>query len=57
MIAENINTYAHGDVYLVVLAHLRRRWSLSGKGGFNAFREVKTLFFERQDAVVEPIRR
>jgi hypothetical protein len=34
MIAENVNTHAHGDVHLVVLAHLRRRWSLSGRDGF-----------------------
>jgi hypothetical protein len=58
MIAENVNTHAHGDVHLVVLAHLRRRWSLSGKegfgvlspsrqvcsAGFNAFMEIKRLF-------------
>jgi hypothetical protein len=34
MIAKNVNTHAHGDVHLVVLAHLRRRWSLSGRDGF-----------------------
>jgi hypothetical protein len=31
MIAENVNTHAHVDVHLVVLAHLQRRWSLSGR--------------------------
>jgi hypothetical protein len=34
---ENGNTYAHGDIHLVVLAHLRRRWSLSGREGFGFF--------------------
>jgi hypothetical protein len=34
MIAENVNTHAHGEVHLVVLAHLRRRWSLSGRDRF-----------------------
>jgi predicted SnoaL-like aldol condensation-catalyzing enzyme len=55
MIAKNVNTNAHGDVHLVVLAHLRRRWSLSGRdefSTFDAFREVETLFSERSDAVV-----
>jgi hypothetical protein len=33
---ENANTHAHGDVHLVMLAHLRRRWSLSGRDGFGA---------------------
>jgi hypothetical protein len=55
---ENANTHAHDDVHLVMLAHLRRRWSLSGKegfgflspsrraceAGFSAFREMKRLF-------------
>jgi hypothetical protein len=36
MIAKNVNTHAHGDVHLVVLAHLRRRWSLSGRDGFES---------------------
>jgi hypothetical protein len=30
---KNINTHAHGDVHLLVLARLRRRWSLSGRDG------------------------
>jgi hypothetical protein len=30
---ENANTHAHGDNHLVVLAHLRRHWSLSGREG------------------------
>jgi hypothetical protein len=34
MIVENVNTHAHGEVHLVVLAYLRRRWSLSGRDGF-----------------------
>jgi hypothetical protein len=38
MIAENVNTHAHGDVYLVVLAHLGKRWS------FSEFVEVKCPF-------------
>jgi hypothetical protein len=33
-VCENVNTHAHGDVHLVMLAHLRRRWSLSGREGF-----------------------
>jgi hypothetical protein len=41
---KNANTHAHGDVHLVVLAHLQRRWSLSGREGFDAFMEVKRLF-------------
>jgi hypothetical protein len=58
MIAENVNTHAHGDVHLVVLAHLRRRWILRGRegfgvlspsrrvcsAGFGAFMEIKRLF-------------
>jgi hypothetical protein len=46
---ENANTHTHGDVHLEMLAHLRRRWRLSGReglgAGFGAFREVKCLFF------------
>jgi hypothetical protein len=49
MIAKNVNTYAHGDIHLVVLAHLRMRWSLSGRDGFGVgfgdFREVKCIFY------------
>jgi hypothetical protein len=55
---ENANTHAHGDVHLMVLAYLRRRWSLSGRdgfgalspsrltssAGFGAFMEVKCIF-------------
>jgi hypothetical protein len=59
MIAKNVNTYAYDDVHLVVLPHLRRRWSLSGRDefgalspshraysvGFGSFVEVKYIFF------------
>jgi hypothetical protein len=44
---ENANTHAHGDVHLVVLAHLRRWWSLSGREGLGVlciFVEMKYLF-------------
>jgi hypothetical protein len=55
---KNANTHAHDDVHLVMLAHLRRRWSLSGRegfgflspshraceAGFSAFRKTKRLF-------------
>jgi hypothetical protein len=34
---ENANTHAHGDVHLVMLAHLRRRWCLSGREGFGFY--------------------
>jgi hypothetical protein len=34
MIVKNANTLAHGDIQMVVLAHLQRRWSLSGREGF-----------------------
>jgi hypothetical protein len=34
MIMKNANTLAHGDIHMVVLAHLQRRWSLSGREGF-----------------------
>jgi hypothetical protein len=50
MIMKNANTLAHDGVHLVVLAHLRRRWSLSGRDGFGAggemhiFHEVKCIF-------------
>jgi hypothetical protein len=61
---QKANTRAHGDVHLVMLAHLRRQWSLSGregfgflspshracKAGFNAFREVKHLFSTESEA-------
>jgi hypothetical protein len=56
MFVENVNTHAHGDVHLVVLAHLRRRWSLSS-AGFGNFSEVfftvfvhRTLLSEASDA-------
>jgi hypothetical protein len=49
MITKNVNTHALGDVYLVVLAHLRRRWSLSGRDGFGTssagFDEFLEVFF------------
>jgi hypothetical protein len=56
MIAKNVNTHAHGDVHLVVLAHLRRRWSLSGRDGFGTqarwdstlFRKWKRYFLSDQ---------
>jgi hypothetical protein len=41
---ENANTHAHDGVHLVVLAHLRRRWSLSGREGFGVFEKMKCLF-------------
>jgi hypothetical protein len=46
MIVKNANTLAHGSVHLVVLAYLRRRWSLSSREGFGfgAFMEIKCLF-------------
>jgi hypothetical protein len=61
---ENTNTHAHGDVHLVVLAHLQRRWSLSGRvgfeilspsrracsAGFSAFVEVKCIFSTTPEA-------
>jgi hypothetical protein len=61
---ENTNTQAHGDVHLVMLAYLRRRWSLSDrdgfgalslsrrvcKAGFGAFVEVKRLFSTTPEA-------
>jgi hypothetical protein len=31
---ENANTHAHDDLHMVVLAYLRRWWSLSGREGF-----------------------
>jgi hypothetical protein len=50
MIAENVNTHAHGDVQLVVLAHLRRRWSLNGRDEFDEFLEVYFTVFSAPDA-------
>jgi hypothetical protein len=55
---ENANTRAQDGEHLVVLAHLRRKWSLSSRGefgalspsrraceaGFGAFMEVKCIF-------------
>jgi hypothetical protein len=49
---ENANTHAHDGVHLVVLAHLRRRWSLNSREGFGVlsaqdsgvFKEIKCLF-------------
>jgi hypothetical protein len=55
---ENANTLAHDDDHLVVLAHLRWRWSLSGREGLGSslppvelarrdsgiFEELKRLF-------------
>jgi hypothetical protein len=43
---ENANTHAHGDVHLVVLAHLRRQWSSA------FFVEVKCLFFTMPEAEI-----
>jgi hypothetical protein len=40
MITKNVNTHAHGDVHLVVLAYLRRRWSLSSRDMVSDFSEV-----------------
>jgi hypothetical protein len=64
MIVKNANTRAQGGEHLVMLAHLRRRWSLSGRegfgflspsrraceAGFNAFVEVKRLFSTTPEA-------
>jgi hypothetical protein len=46
---ENANTLAHDDDHLVVLAHLRWRWSLSGREGLGqrdsgVFEELQRLF-------------
>jgi hypothetical protein len=55
---ENANTLAHDDDHLVVLAHLRWRWCLSGREGLGSslcpaelarrdsgvFEELKRLF-------------
>jgi hypothetical protein len=41
---ENANTHAHGDVHLVMLAHLRRQWSLSGRE-FQRFSGNETPIF------------
>jgi hypothetical protein len=60
---KNANTLAHDDDHLVMLAHLRRRWSLSGREGFvflspsrlacevgfSAFLEMKRLFSTTPD--------
>jgi hypothetical protein len=45
MIAEIVNTHAHGDVHLVVLAHLRRMWSLSGRDGFGTLSQKCSSLF------------
>jgi hypothetical protein len=37
---ENANTHAQGGDHLLVLAHLQRRWSLSGREGFG-FRGIR----------------
>jgi hypothetical protein len=37
---ENTNTLAQGCVHLVLLAHLQRQWSLSGREGFGRSGEV-----------------
>jgi hypothetical protein len=62
MFAKNVNTHAHGDVHLVVLAHLQRRWSLSGRDGvgssvgFSYFSEVFfTVFIYRTLALGAPV--
>jgi hypothetical protein len=45
---ENANTLAHDDDHMVVLAHLRWRWSLSGREGLaldsGVFKKLKRLF-------------
>jgi hypothetical protein len=38
---ENANTHAHGDVHLVVLAHLRRRCSFIGRVRFGTQGEIQ----------------
>jgi hypothetical protein len=42
---ENVNTLTHDEDHWVVLAHLRRRWSLSGREGLGSgvFEELKRL--------------
>jgi hypothetical protein len=42
---ENANTLTHDEDHLVVLARLRRRWSLSGREGLGSgvFEELKRL--------------
>jgi hypothetical protein len=61
---ENANTHSHGDVHLLMLAHLRRWWSLSCRDGFGVlfpsrracevgfgdFVEEKRLFFTASEA-------
>jgi hypothetical protein len=51
MIAKDVNTHAHGDVHLVVLAYLRKRCSLSGRDGFRTLSsEVFFTVFSAPDA-------
>jgi hypothetical protein len=50
MIVKNVNTHAHGDIHLVVLAHLRRRWNLSSRDGFDEFLEVFFTVFNAPNA-------
>jgi hypothetical protein len=45
MTAKNANTHAYGDVHLVMLAHLRRRWRLSGRDGIQRFCGSETPIF------------
>jgi hypothetical protein len=54
---ENANTRPQVGEHLVVLAHLRRRWSLRGREGFGflspsrrAFVKVKFIFFTMPEA-------
>jgi hypothetical protein len=48
---ENANTHAHGDVHLVMLAHLRRRWCFSGREGFG-FLSLPPAKLARRDSTL-----
>jgi hypothetical protein len=53
---ENANTHAHGDDHLVMLARLRRRWSLSGREGLGSSLPPAELA-RRDSAVFEELKR
>jgi hypothetical protein len=56
---ENTNTHSHDNVLLVVLAHLRRRWSLSGRDGFGTLSPSRRAmrFSGSGNAIFRAIRR
>jgi hypothetical protein len=59
---KNANTYAHGDVHMVVLAHLRRQWSLRDREGFRVLSLPPTELARPDSGVFEenakfPLRR